>query len=102
MHILDKWNSLGEKFWSVHEFMQIYYLFRSSGTGSLNSRINKRLYIFSVFKYYDTIMHETRYCSHDRKETECNPFLLFSFPLLSGATAEGNGIDFPDRVTICI
>lgn len=24
MHILDKWNSLGEKFWSVHEFMQIY------------------------------------------------------------------------------
>lgn len=79
MHIdkciyLDKRNSLGKKFWSVHEFMQICYLFRSSGTGSLKSRINKRHYIFSVFKNYKTILHEIHYRCHDRKETECNGF----------------------------
>lgn len=54
MHMLGELNSSGEKFWGVHALMQIYYLFlRSSGTGSLKSRINKRLHIY--FQYLGVI-----------------------------------------------
>lgn len=101
MHIIDKLNSFEEKFWSVHEFMQIYYLFRSSGTVRLKSRINKRLHIFSVFKYYKTIMSKI-IALMTGKKLSAMVFLLFPFSLLSGVTAERNRTDFPDRVTICI
>lgn len=80
--------------------MQIYYLFKSSGTVSLKSRINKRLYIFSVLKYYKTIM--SKIIALIGKKLSVMVFLLFSFSLLSGVTAERNRTDFPDRVTICI
>lgn len=50
VHILWEWNSSGEMFLGVHVLMHIHYFFlRSSETGSLKSRINKKQSLY--FQY---------------------------------------------------
>lgn len=96
MHMLGEWNSLGEKFWGLHVLMQIYYFLRSSGTGSLKSRIRDCVYIFSIWVLLNCNAWDTLLLSWSERKQSVMLFLLFIYSLLSGVSAERSGTDCHD------
>lgn len=102
MHMLGEWNSLGEKSWGLHVLMQIYYFLRSSGTGSLKSRIRDCVYIFSIWVLLNCNAWDTLLLSWSERKQSVMLFLLFIYSLLSGVSAERSGTDCHDRVTIWV